>query len=147
MQELDNIISVFDQDFKKKNIQIKTNKINVSLSIFSGEMSSIYYNLFSNAVYWLNTIDKDNRMIEVNFRINSEKTRLIINFHDSGPGIEKGMEEKIFWPGVTNRTDGFGMGLTVVSELVSQYNGKMTLIKPGKLNGATFKFDLPIRSK
>jgi K+-sensing histidine kinase KdpD len=39
------------------------------------------------------------------------------------------------------------MGLTVASELVSQYNGKMSLIKPGKLGGATFKFDLPIRRK
>jgi nitrogen-specific signal transduction histidine kinase len=54
------------------------------------------------------------------------------------------MEEKIFWPGITFRSDGFGMGLTVASELVSQYGGRMTLIKPGKLGGATFRFDLPV---
>lgn len=143
--ELNTIISVFKQDLEKKNIQLKNNKVNVTLEVFSGELSSIYYNLFSNAVFWLNTIIKRDKIIEVNYKLNSEKTRLIIGFHDSGPGIEKGMEEKIFWPGVTTRTDGFGMGLTVVSELVSQYNGKMTLIKPGKLGGATFKFDLPIK--
>ena len=147
IKELNLIISAFEQDMKKKNIQIKASNISVVLAVFPGEMSSIYYNLFSNAVYWLNSALKKKRMIEINFRLNSDKTRLIINFHDSGPGIENGMEEKIFWPGVTNRSDGFGMGLTVASELVSQYNGKMSLVKPGKLGGATFRFDLPIRSK
>jgi len=145
LQELNTIISVFEQDLEKKNIQLKNNKINVTLEVYPGEMSSIFYNLFSNAVFWLSTISKRDKIIEVNFKLDSEKTRLIIGFHDSGPGIEKGMEEQIFWPGITTRTDGFGMGLTVVSELVSQYNGKMTLIKPGKLGGATFKFDLPVK--
>ena len=63
---------------------------------------------------------------------------------DSGPGVSEGMEDKIFWPGWTKRNDGFGMGLTVASELVSQYGGKMSLIKPGELGGLTLKFDLPI---
>ena len=147
IKELNVIISVFESDLAKKNIQIKVNNISVILAVFPGELSSIYYNLFSNAVYWLNTSSKNDRIIDVNFRLQSDKTRLIINFSDSGPGIEKGMEERIFWPGVTNRSDGFGMGLTVASELVSQYGGKMALIKPGKLSGATFRFDLPMRRK
>ena len=67
-----------------------------------------------------------------------------MSFHDSGPGIEDGLEEKIFWPGVTRKEDGIGMGLTVASELVAQYNGKMYLIKPGDLGGASFGFDLPL---
>jgi hypothetical protein len=33
-------------------------------------------------------------VIEIIFKLNPEKTRLIIYFHDSGPGVEKGMEEK-----------------------------------------------------
>ena len=147
IKELDTISSVFEEDIVKCNISIKTNKVFVILAVFSGEMSSIYYNLFSNAVHWLKTKTIGDKAIEINFKLSSDKTRLIINFHDSGPGIEKGMEDKIFWPGITNKSDGFGMGLTVASELVSQYNGTMVLIKPGKLGGATFKFDLPIRKK
>jgi signal transduction histidine kinase len=145
IHELNVILSVFEQDLKKKNIQVKSNNTSVVLAVFPGELSSIYHNLFNNAIYWLNTKEKSDRLIEINFKLHSDKTRLTITFHDSGPGIEKGMEEKIFWPGITNRSDGFGMGLTVASELVSQYGGKMSLIKPGKLGGATFRFDLPIR--
>ncbi|WP_010255972.1 sensor histidine kinase [Treponema primitia] len=147
VNELETIIKLFKQDLGKNGIMVKHNNISAILSVFPGEMSSIFFNLFSNAIYWLNNADKNNKVIEIQFNLSSDKTRLNIRFHDSGPGIEDGMEEKIFWPGITNRTDGFGMGLTVASELVSQYNGKMTLIKPGKFDGATFKFDLPIRSK
>jgi C4-dicarboxylate-specific signal transduction histidine kinase len=110
-------------------------------------MSAIYYNLFSNAIYWLNIEERRDKIIEIRFSLIGDKTKMVIIFNDSGPGIENGMEEKIFWPGVTNRTDGFGMGLTVASELVSQYGGKMTLIKPGKLGGATFRFELPTGGK
>jgi signal transduction histidine kinase len=145
--ELHIVISALGKDLEKKNIQVKSNNISAVLAVFPGEMSSIYYNLFSNAIYWLNTTEISDKIIEVNFKLQSEKTRLGISFHDSGPGVEDGMEDKIFWPGMTNRTDGFGMGLTVASELVSQYGGKMSLIKPGKLGGATFRFDLPIRRK
>ena len=147
ISELEIILSGLEQNLKLKNIQIKKNNVSAILDISPGEMSSIYFNLFVNAIYWLNTLKKGAKIIEIVFKLNSEKTRLIITFHDSGPGIENGMEEKIFWPGITNRTDGLGMGLTVASELVSQYNGKMSLIKPGKLGGATFRFDLPIRRK
>jgi signal transduction histidine kinase len=142
--ELNSVITAFEQDLKKKKITVKFNNISVILSVFPGELSSIYYNLFSNAVYWLNKKEKNDRIINVNFSLRSDKIRLIVLFQDSGPGIENGMEEKIFWPGITFRSDGFGMGLTVASELVSQYSGRMTLIKPSKLGGATFRFDLPI---
>jgi signal transduction histidine kinase len=142
--ELNSIISAFEQDLKKKKIKVTFNNISAILSVFPGEISSIYYNLFSNAVYWLNKKEQNDRIININFSRRSDKMRLIILFQDSGPGIEDGMEEKIFWPGITFRSDGFGMGLTVASELVSQYNGRMKLIKPGELGGATFCFDLPI---
>jgi signal transduction histidine kinase len=147
INELNAVISVFEQDINKKSIAVKHNNISTAFAVFPGEMSSIYYNLFSNAIYWLNITEGRDKIIEVLFSLIGDKTRAVVTFNDSGLGIEDGMEEKIFWPGVTNRSDGFGMGLTVASELVSQYGGKMTLIKPGKLGGATFRFDLPIRSK
>jgi C4-dicarboxylate-specific signal transduction histidine kinase len=57
------------------------------------------------------------------------------------------MEEKVFWPGVTKKKDGIGMGLTVASEIVAQYGGKMFLLKPGDLEGASLGFDLPLTGR
>jgi signal transduction histidine kinase len=146
IDELKAVISVFEQDLIKKDVLVKFNNTSAVLLVFPGEISSIYYNLFSNAIYWLNTKEDRDKIIDIRFSLSVDKKRMIILFQDSGPGIEDGMEEKIFWPGITNRKDGFGMGLTVASELVSQYNGKMMLIKPAELAGAAFRFDLPVLS-
>ena len=68
----------------------------------------------------------------------------MVQIHDNGPGVAEGDEERIFWPGVTRKPNGLGMGLTVASELVAHLDGKMYLMQPGKLGGATFGFDLPL---
>jgi K+-sensing histidine kinase KdpD len=39
------------------------------------------------------------------------------------------------------------MGLTVASEIVDAYDGKMALVQPGELGGASLEFDLPIKAK
>jgi nitrogen-specific signal transduction histidine kinase len=77
--------------------------------------------------------------------LNSQRAK--VEVHDSGPGIPDGYEERIFWPGVTRKPEGLGMGLTVASEIISQYGGKIYLIKPGLIGGASFGFDLPITTR
>ena len=67
-----------------------------------------------------------------------------VSIDDSGPGIAPEDRERVFWPGVTRKPDGLGMGLTVASELVDGHGGKMRTIVPGELGGSSFEFDLPI---
>jgi signal transduction histidine kinase len=38
------------------------------------------------------------------------------------------------------------MGLTVAAELVSDHGGKISLVQPGRLGGATFVFDVPLKA-
>ena len=83
----------------------------------------------------------DDRILVVEKRITG--SRVTVKVHDSGPGIEDGDEETIFYPGVTRKPDGLGMGLTVASELVSRAGGELRLAKPGAEDGASFEFNLP----
>ena len=53
----------------------------------------------------------------------------------------------MFWPGVTRKPGGIGMGLTVASELVEAYGGKMLTSHPGNLGGASFAFDVPVQKE
>ena len=46
---------------------------------------------------------------------------------------------------ILNRIVSIGMGLVIVTELVSAYKGKVGLKIPGDLQGASFVFDLPIK--
>jgi signal transduction histidine kinase len=115
----------------------------VNVRINPGELIAIVINFLDNALYWIAAVPKERRKIIFSIvALSAERVEVYV--HDSGPGIEKGDEDRIFWPGVTRKPEGLGMGLTVASELISQHGGRTRLIVPGELGGASFAFDLPI---
>ena len=85
--------------------------------------------------------------MEIRLTRTRQGDRVKVAVHDSGPGISEENAERVFWPGVTTKPGGIGMGLTVASEIVDAYDGKMALVQPGELGGASFEFDLPLKAK
>ena len=106
------------------------------------ELDIVILNLVSNAVYWLRRRDGDRRL---GFRVVSgtSRGRVMVAVDDSGPGIDAEDRDRVFWPGVTRKPDGMGMGLTVASEIVDSHGGRIRTTVPGRLDGATFDFDIP----
>ena len=139
------VIVMLQNDLKKQGIEVEVPDSKTELTVDPGEVSAILVNLISNSIYWLSRSREGSRRIAVEIEREKASRRAIVLIHDTGPGIEDGDEERIFWPGITRKPNGLGMGLTVASEIVSQAGGQMRLAKPGKLDGATFVFDLPIR--
>ena len=111
-----------------------------------GEFDAIILNLVSNSIYWMQK-QEGNRRLRFRMRQGPRLNRVTISVDDSGPGIDPEDLDRIFWPGVTRRPDGIGMGLTVASELVDGHGGTMQTMAPGELGGATFEFDLPVAKK
>lgn len=107
-----------------------------------GELDVVLLNLLQNAVYWLSRVDKG-RKLSLNVRRTGERAKITV--HDSGAGIKGGDRERIFLPGVTRKPGGIGMGLTVAAELVADHGGRLFLVEPPKLGGASFEFDLPLK--
>lgn len=52
---------------------------------------------------------------------------LRVDIEDSGPGVADDLREKIFYPLVTSRTQGTGLGLTVAQDLISRHDGIIRL--------------------
>ena len=113
------------------------------VQIDPGEIDAIILNLIANSLYWMQHHHGENRL---RFRLTPGPTpdRVTVSVDDSGPGIDPEDRDRVFWPGVTRKPDGIGMGLTVAAELVDGRGGKMRTIVPGELGGATFAFDLPL---
>ena len=133
-------------DISRMGIEIKTPGASVTrVAVDPGELDAILLNLIANAVYWLDQVPKD-RKIEFRLSRLHEGKRARVHVHDTGPGVHDDDVDRIFWPGVTRKPDGIGMGLTVASELVAEYGGQMCTIHPGKLGGATFAFDVPVKA-
>ena len=61
---------------------------------------------------------------------------------DNGLGVSKKNREKIFEPKFTTKSKGMGLGLSIIKNLVTNYNGKIDFVSA---NGKTiFKIELPI---
>ena len=91
------------------------------------QLKQIFINIATNA---LNAMDKDEKKLKVSFS-NSKGTggnRYIkIVFSDNGRGIKKEDMDKIFDPFFTSYKKGVGLGLSVVSKLVTENNGKIAI--------------------
>jgi signal transduction histidine kinase len=107
-----------------------------------GELDAVLLNLITNAIHWLVEVEEE-RIIEFSFDPLPEN-RIKVWVHDNGPGIAEEDRERVFWPGFTRKTGGIGMGLTVASELIAEYGGKM-FVADGVRGGASFGFDVPLR--
>lgn len=67
---------------------------------------------------------------------------LIVQIIDNGPGVPEDMKERIFFPLVSGREGGHGVGLTIAQTFVTQHHGTIDLeSEPGK---TCFSILLPI---
>lgn len=60
-----------------------------------------------------------------NFTIGDARHRVIasIEIEDDGPGIPRELQDSVFYPLVTSRPDGTGLGLPAAQELLSRHDG------------------------
>ena len=117
-----------------------------AVRIDPAEIDTIILNLITNSLYWMRRHDGE-RHLRFSLATGPGRDRVTISLDDSGPGIDPEERDRVFWPGVTHKPDGIGMGLTVASELVDGRGGKMRTVVPGALGGGTFQFDLPLVAK
>jgi signal transduction histidine kinase len=133
---------LYHTDLSRLSINYGISDTQHTVTIDEAELGIIFMNLIQNSIYWLENVDTE-RKIAVDVSKTDEELSII--FSDSGPGIKSGTEENVFEPYFSTKPDGIGLGLAIVGELVSEYNGEFMLINNGTLNGATFKITFKYR--
>lgn len=132
-----------DFEIKKMKLYYKVNfKDKVTISYDIESLKAIINNLISNAIKYSNS------NTSVFFTFNISASNLIISVKDEGYGIDEKDKEKIFdrfYQTSSNRSiGGFGIGLSLISELVKRLSGTITL--ESELNkGSLFKVKLPYK--
>jgi len=66
-----------------------------------------------------------------------------IEFADSGPGISDENKTRLFEPNFSTKRTGMGLGLTIVSSIVLDHNGRIR-VQDNHPNGAKFVIELPV---
>jgi signal transduction histidine kinase len=131
-----NIFQLYKTELSKLEIEIALPESENIIRIDEGELQMILINLLQNSLFWLEK-QEDERKITIELERTEEELSII--FSDSGPGIEEKHANLIFDPYFSTKPDGIGLGLTIVGEIISEYDGQFMLVDNGPLDGATFK--------
>ena len=122
---------------------------NVSLSYNGLAMAPVKANLNVALFEWVienlmkNALDAMQGQGELDVRVWSEKDRVYIDVSDTGKGIAKSNWSRIFEPGFTTKTRGWGLGLSLSRRIVEDYHhGKIFVAKSEVGHGTTFRIML-----
>lgn len=105
-------------------------------------MLQVFTNLYLNAIEALAPGGKLRVSTGLDHREKQKSLR--VTFSDNGTGILPAHQSSIFEPFYTTRSDGTGLGLTIVKKIVEQHDGRIEVeSQPGRYT--RFKVFLPVR--
>ena len=108
-------------------------KANINVALFEW----VVENLLKNA------LDAMQGRGEIDVSISSNDKTVMIDVHDTGKGIPKGNWKRIFEPGFTTKTRGWGLGLSLSRRIVEDYHhGHIAVAKSEVGHGTTFRITL-----
>jgi signal transduction histidine kinase len=140
---IDDSVAIFRAEADELGVQITIDGDSTDVRVDPSEILSVLVNLLQNALYWLSTTPPEApRKIAISMRRNKDESVSIL-VSDSGPGVPEEFHEIIFDAYFSSRPDGVGLGLSLAGNIVQEfYGGKLKLVDPGPLPGATFEATL-----
>jgi signal transduction histidine kinase len=124
--------------FNEKNISFESKIDSLKVKIDRTTLIRIITNLVKNSIQATDNLSQAKIII----RIKKVRDKAIIEIEDNGIGISRKNRDKIFEPKFTTKSKGMGLGLSIIKNLVTNYNGEIDF---KSTKGKTiFKIELPI---
>ncbi|MBE9395882.1 GHKL domain-containing protein [Pontibacterium sp. N1Y112] len=142
LPEMDKLLRTLKAIYRDKALNIQQN---VSDKIyFPGErddLMELLGNLMDNACKWAHSA--------VSITAETDDDCLTMIIEDDGPGIAEDQIERLLTRGerLDESTDGHGLGMSIVTDIVRQYAGKLSLGRSERLNGLRVMIMLPLHTK
>ena len=138
---INEVVSYYKSKLPKTNsITINYNQLEVSPLILKGDKILLYWafeNIIKNSI---DSIKNSKGIINIESQIINERIKLV--FIDNGVGISRKNRKKIFKPGFSTKSKGWGIGLNLSKRIIEYiHKGSIKLIKSTK-NETIFEVEL-----
>jgi two-component system nitrogen regulation sensor histidine kinase NtrY len=80
-------------------------------------------------------------VVETHHLIDAGRVRIVVS--DTGPGISLDDRDKLFLPHFSTKVTGMGLGLPIVSEIVTEHGGTVS-VEDNDPRGSRFTIELPV---
>lgn len=111
-----------------------------SIEADSTQLTQALVNLMINAIQ---AVGRDGR-VELAATVDVANGVLLITVQDTGPGVPPDKKSAIFEPFFTTKSEGSGLGLWIVQQVVTAHGGSVEC-PSGPAGGATFVLRLPLK--
>ncbi|MEG4278674.1 response regulator [Microcoleus sp. MON1_C1] len=141
----------------RPEIQVMEEYSNLPLvECYAGELNQVFINILSNAIDALNEYNKQRSLdnppacplaITIRTFLLEEKSRVVIQIRDNGPGITAEVKDRIFEPFFTTKPvgEGTGLGLYISYQIVHEKHGGALNCFSEVGQGTEFWIEIPIR--
>ncbi|MDE0089180.1 MAG: HAMP domain-containing sensor histidine kinase [Candidatus Poribacteria bacterium] len=140
---LKEVLTYFEERLPQisRNIDISVTPHNVPIISANAHLLQwVFENLIRNS---LDAMHKEVGHIEIEPLYDDRQKHVVIRYSDNGSGIPSEDQRSIFEPGMTTKTHGWGLGLTIVQRIVRDYHhGSIRLVESSPA-GTTFEIRLP----
>ena len=142
-KEIETTLNILHNKIKGKIEIIKEYETNIPLiEGYGGQLNQVFMNVLDNACYAI----KDKGTIHI--RLQKSEKDVIIEFEDTGCGMQKEQLDKIFEPFYTTKPVGLGtgLGMSISYKVIQRHNGLISAESiEGK--GTKFRIQLPLKMR
>jgi two-component system sensor kinase FixL len=107
------------------------------------QLTKVLMNLIGNSAQAMKNAQIVKGKISIGAALAADGATVVVSVRDTGPGISARMQQEIFQPFVTTKSDGLGMGLTISRTLIELHGGTLRCESQAPA-GALFRFTLPV---
>jgi len=116
---VESALNFLKPEFEKKHITIINSLENHTILADEKMIERCLINLYINAIYAVS----ENVERTIKTEIKTQNKRIILSVEDNGIGISKEIQDKIFLPFFTTRSNGSGIGLTLSKSIIEAHKG------------------------
>lgn len=140
-KEIDTTLNILSNKTKNRIEIIKEYETDIPpVEGYGGQLNQVFMNVLDNACYAIKGEGK------IYIRIKKSQNDVIIEFEDTGVGMAKEQQERIFEPFYTTKPvgEGTGLGMSISYKVIQNHNGEIS-VNSEEAKGTTFTLRLPIK--
>ena len=112
------------------------------MNIDAEQIKRVMINVLDNAVAAVSAVDRDGK-VEISTHYDKDHNSVRVDISDNGLGIKPEDKLKLFEPYFSTKKTGTGLGLVIVSSIISDHNGSVN-VRDNVNGGTVVSIELPV---
>lgn len=147
--DFDNVVqdvhALLDPILRRANVQLGSRTATPGKTVAANkvQIEQVLINLVVNSIEAIQSAGSGGGNVDLTIQA-PDRDFIEVSVTDNGPGIDKGMIDRIFQPYQTSKPSGMGMGLSISRSIVEAHGGKIW-VDTGYRGGTRLSFSLPVQ--